>query len=391
MSIRKHLKSSTRPGHSRRQPAGARRGRGFTLIELLVVVAIIAVLLSILLPAMRGAREQARAAVCGGTLKDFSHGLNTYFAENADWIPGVNTSGVKVRRYVGIAGALDNDKMPVQAFDWMTPILSPSMEMQANWAERWHELNEKFSCPSQRHEKAIIYSESSFDPAYQDVFDKYTWTAVSYLMPAHFQYWGTRYSDAEHEIVLATHADSSGLEIVARTPSTGWEASHRTYKSIITQVGNPSQKIAVADGTRYLDAGGPGGGEILDLDVTPDPQFFGSFTTSGAWWSGSTAYGVGQGTKNWAGISVSEGSPSNGKNLYLTYRHGSSRAGTSGSARDNRGMINAMFFDGSVRRLTDKQSRNPIYWYPKGSKTGRFGFSASQVMTGDFDAGDEIP
>ena len=386
MSIRKHSRFSRSPDLSHRRSAAGGE-QGFTLIELLVVVAIIAVLLSILLPAMQGAREQARAAVCGAALKDFSYGLNTYFTENEDWIPGVNTSGVKTRRLAGIGGALDDDKVPVQSFDWMTPILSPSMEMQANWAERWRELIETFSCPSQRFEKAVPYI---LEDEYQEILERDSWTAVSYLMPAHFQYWGTRYSEGQEEIVLATHADSSTTKILARAAPTYWTAGHRTYKSVVTQVGNPSQKIAVAEGTRYLISA-PGGGETLDLDIRPDPELFGSFTTSGAWWSGSTAYGVGLQTRNWADIRINEPSPSNGKNLYLTYRHGSRRAGTSGSARKNRGMINAMFFDGSVRRLTDKESRNPVFWYPKGTKVNPMAFGSGKVMTADFDRFGVIP
>jgi prepilin-type processing-associated H-X9-DG protein len=43
----------------------------------------------------------------------------------------------------------------------------------------------------------------------------------------------------------------------------------------------------------------------------------------------------------------------------------------SGDAHDNKGRINALFFDGSVRRLSDQDSRKSVYWYPRGAKVNK--------------------
>jgi prepilin-type N-terminal cleavage/methylation domain-containing protein/prepilin-type processing-associated H-X9-DG protein len=57
------------------------RSRGFTLIELLVVVAIIALLISILLPSLAAARENAKATMCMANMHTMSHGLFGYVQE----------------------------------------------------------------------------------------------------------------------------------------------------------------------------------------------------------------------------------------------------------------------------------------------------------------------
>jgi prepilin-type N-terminal cleavage/methylation domain-containing protein len=62
--------------------------RAFTLIELLVVVAIIALLVAILLPSLRAAREQARSAKCLANLRSIGQGIALYIDENREMLPG---------------------------------------------------------------------------------------------------------------------------------------------------------------------------------------------------------------------------------------------------------------------------------------------------------------
>ncbi|MCL4788309.1 MAG: type II secretion system GspH family protein, partial [Verrucomicrobia bacterium] len=64
-----------------------RRG-GFTLIELLVVIAIIAILASLLLPAIASAKARARACACKSNLRQIGIAMTMYAEDNRGYLPG---------------------------------------------------------------------------------------------------------------------------------------------------------------------------------------------------------------------------------------------------------------------------------------------------------------
>jgi prepilin-type N-terminal cleavage/methylation domain-containing protein/prepilin-type processing-associated H-X9-DG protein len=91
----------------------------FTLIELLVVMAIIGTLVSLLLPAVQAAREQARRTACQNNLKQIGLALAQYANRHGGFPPG----------YVSIWDPLQGKELG-PGWGWASMIL-PELEQQA--------------------------------------------------------------------------------------------------------------------------------------------------------------------------------------------------------------------------------------------------------------------
>ncbi len=98
--------------------AGRDQWGAFTLIELLVVIAIIAILASLLLPALAKAKEKAKAIRCLSNEKQIALGYLLYASDKSDYLP---------------LAAHDGDAAPCQWFFEISPYIAKESGATPGW------------------------------------------------------------------------------------------------------------------------------------------------------------------------------------------------------------------------------------------------------------------
>ena len=145
------------------QPLATKRS-AFTLIELLVVIAVIALLMAVLLPSLRAARERAKRTVCAANLQQIGRGIMAYATEH-DRLP-----------VPGLSGSISTVLWLPLVHDFVYQ--STAANAIGEPKRRWNVMNLGYLHQTQTIESAEVFycPTQPKGQRYQDHAERYTWS-----------------------------------------------------------------------------------------------------------------------------------------------------------------------------------------------------------------------
>lgn len=116
--------------------------RGFTLVELLLVIAIIAILVSITIPALGSSRETARRIKCLANLKGIGGGIAAYMNDSDEILPSV--------RPLHESTGNSNDRSLLDVMVDYLAVPAPEREVPDDLTTPFIHVSDVFICPADR-------------------------------------------------------------------------------------------------------------------------------------------------------------------------------------------------------------------------------------------------
>jgi prepilin-type N-terminal cleavage/methylation domain-containing protein/prepilin-type processing-associated H-X9-DG protein len=343
------------------------RCRGFTLIELLVVISIIALLVSLLLPSMSGARRMGQRAACAAALRDIAKGMIEYATDNDEWIVGSPYGSGNYLR-----GAKQAWGPAVQTWDFMGPL-----------AAQWGFGLTLPSVGDDVGEVAKRFNQLRNHPAFLCAGNKFL--ALNFRGPDAGAGWMVSYNTNRYQLLPARHGWWGHEEKAPGSWPPPAAPSKSSWRPAVDKMGVPADKIFCGDGARYSSCT-----EVPDYDLLVDSTYGGTFADSEPF-AGKKS---GANSQSWdrrraPGNPAPYGPRATDGRVYA-YRHstGIPPIGAPGNAY----RANFAFYDGHVESQGDLESSSPWQWLPDGSTLlnsntlpdvmARFGINQNETVIG---------
>jgi prepilin-type processing-associated H-X9-DG protein len=363
------------------------------------VIAIIALLIGILLPALGAARKTARQVVCSSSLRQIAMSANAYALENEEALAGGGiTSGYDclnldpADRTGGTPKEAFFNGVAIQAWDWMGPLAkqmgfngpgrsdnntgpgSGEDNVGRGLRMRWYQSLEFYACPENRYE-ALAWNGSATgnDPNFRPG------RMLSYAMSTQF---------------TSTTAPALGSPTSPKNMGgTGhWPNADRgAFRPYLSRVGSPAEKVAYFESARYSSRSA-----APDFDVNLSANYGGGFGGVGIWQNDSKEcdryMAPGEEGAGLPGVLAGF----NYDARLWAFRHGTNAnyAGAKGETVSGYARGNLAFFDGHVENRTDAEAAEPRIWFPTGTRLrngqGQFWRSTLRLYPGQSPSGGEV-